>query len=90
MIDIHNHIIYDCDDGSKSIEQSIRMIKAASEVGITSIICTPHYMEDGYRSSRQELEEKIKVLKNEVKKEDIDVDLYLGEEIFIFPNLQTP
>ena len=87
MIDIHCHIVYGVDDGSKNIEQSIRMIKQAISTGFTKICLTPHYMEDGYRSSRSVLEEKLKNIKEELKKEKIDIDLMLGEEIFIFPNL---
>ena len=32
MVDIHNHIIFDVDDGSKNIEQSINMIKSAHNI----------------------------------------------------------
>lgn len=87
MVDIHNHIIYDCDDGSESVEQSVRMLKAASEAGITDICFTPHYMEDGYKSSRSDLERKVDILKKEISNEGINMNLFLGEEIFIFPSL---
>ncbi|MBQ9314247.1 MAG: hypothetical protein IJ220_04490 [Clostridia bacterium] len=87
MIDIHNHIIYDVDDGSKSIEQSIRMIKAAKEVGFDEICFSPHYMEDGYKTKRDILAQKVELIKEALKKENIDVKLNLGEEIFIFPEL---
>ena len=63
MIDIHNHIIYDCDDGAKSIEQSVRMIKAAKDAGITEICFTPHYMDDGYKSNREELTLKVEEIR---------------------------
>ena len=87
MIDIHNHIVYDCDDGSESIEQSIGMIKAAQEAGITDICFTPHYMEDGYKSTKDSLFKKLDALKKAISDEKISVNLYLGEEIFIFPSL---
>ena len=41
MIDIHSHIINDIDDGSKSLEMSINMLKKAEQAGTTSIIATP-------------------------------------------------
>ena len=34
MIDIHNHIIPGLDDGSKSLEMSMKMLKHASKQGI--------------------------------------------------------
>ena len=87
MIDIHNHIIYDCDDGAKSIEQSVRMIKAAKDAGITEICFTPHYMDDGYKSNREELTLKVEEIKKCLIDDNIDIKLYLGEEVFIFPDL---
>lgn len=87
MIDIHNHIVFDVDDGSKSIEQSIRMIKAASEAGITEICMTPHYMEDGYKTEKSILKQKLDMLQKAVLEESIPVKLYLGEEVFIFPDM---
>ncbi|MBR2289887.1 MAG: hypothetical protein IJ867_04650 [Clostridia bacterium] len=87
MIDIHNHIVYDCDDGSRDLEQSIRMIKAAKEAGFDTICFTPHYMEDGYRSEKQELLDKVETIKRRLAEEQLEMELHLGEEIFIFPDL---
>ena len=44
MIDIHNHILYGIDDGSKSLEDSIRILKDLESIGYTDIILTPHYI----------------------------------------------
>ncbi|MAR15051.1 MAG: capsular biosynthesis protein [Candidatus Marinimicrobia bacterium] len=43
MIDFHNHIIPNLDDGSKSIDMSINMLKEAQAQGITDIVNTIHY-----------------------------------------------
>ena len=48
MIDFHSHIIFEVDDGSQSIEESIRLVKEAKRAGFNAIIATPHYMEDYY------------------------------------------
>ena len=42
MRDIHCHILPDVDDGARDLSESLQMLQAAKEVGITSIVCTPH------------------------------------------------
>ena len=46
MKDIHCHILNGIDDGSKTIEESISIIKNAIDNGITDIVLTPHYIEN--------------------------------------------
>lgn len=42
MHDIHCHILPSVDDGSRNITESVQMIRAAMQTGITRITCTPH------------------------------------------------
>ena len=84
MTDLHSHIIYDVDDGSSSIEESIALIKELKSIGFTNIIMTPHYIEGSeYSSENEEKITKLEILREEVKKQNIDINLYLGNEIFI-------
>ena len=53
MIDIHSHLLYGIDDGSKSLEDSVRIISDLSKIGYTDIILTPHYISNTkYNSSK--------------------------------------
>ncbi len=88
MIDIHNHILFGVDDGSKSIEESIGILKKAKEQGITDIIITPHFVNGtNYQVEVEVLQNKLNNLKNEAFKENININLYLGNEVFIEYNL---
>lgn len=43
IIDIHTHILPEIDDGSQSLDESIKMLRMESEQGICKIIATPHF-----------------------------------------------
>ncbi|MEF2562838.1 MAG: CpsB/CapC family capsule biosynthesis tyrosine phosphatase, partial [Negativibacillus sp.] len=69
MIDFHAHILPKMDDGSKSAEESIAMLKIQAEQGIRCVVATPHFYaehetpqdflhrrEHSYQSLQQEIE----------------------------------
>ncbi len=43
MIDLHSHLLPGVDDGSKSVEQSLRVLDAMREAGVTAVCLTPHH-----------------------------------------------
>lgn len=84
MIDIHSHIIYGIDDGCKEVEESIKTILNLKRIGFDKLILTPHYINgSNYNKNNKEKKERLKVLKEELLKRNIDVELYLGNEIYI-------
>lgn len=42
MVDIHSHVLYGMDDGSKAFEISVAMLRMAAEHGTTDIVASPH------------------------------------------------
>ena len=42
MRDIHCHILSGVDDGARDLQESLAMLQAARNAGVTSIVCTPH------------------------------------------------
>lgn len=76
MIDIHSHILCGVDDGSQSIEESVKMLHAAKDIGFDKIIATPHVMRAGYDKDR--LKDAFSEVSAEAKK--IGIELYQGYE----------
>jgi protein-tyrosine phosphatase len=42
LIDIHSHVLFGVDDGARTIEDSLAMVRMAAEHGTTDIVATPH------------------------------------------------
>ncbi len=42
MIDIHSHILPGLDDGARSVDESLEMLRLAAGSGTTDIVATPH------------------------------------------------
>lgn len=88
MIDIHSHILYGIDDGSKSLSESINIIKKAISNGYTDIILTPHYrFEQNFVCNNINKYKRFVELQNEVNKLELPINLYLGNEITIDEDL---
>ncbi len=78
MIDIHTHLLFDVDDGSKSLEQSIQYLKEIKKIGMNKVVCTPH-IKFGTREKALKIVNNFKILREEAKK--YDIELFLGNEI---------
>ena len=88
MKDIHYHLLYGIDDGCDNIDESITILKEMKKIGVDELILTPHYIEGSDYSCNNKNKEKLfEEFKKKVKKEKIDIKLYLGNEVFITPNI---
>lgn len=78
MIDIHTHLLFGVDDGPKTMEESIEMLKYAKAQGIDAMILTPHYRHGMFAYPNEKIEENFAKLMGPSEK--IGIDLYLGTE----------
>ncbi len=84
MKDLHSHILMGIDDGSKELKESLEVLKKAEKEGITDIMLTPHYIKNSnYAENNQGKENRLRTLKEEVIKNKIKINLYLGNEVYI-------
>lgn len=65
MIDAHCHILPNCDDGARNMDESKAMFEAAKSAGVTKIICTSHIKHDyaGYDQQVKQYKEIQKLAK---------------------------
>jgi len=86
MIDSHCHVLFGVDDGAKTIEDSITMLKDAAADGIKKVICTSHCVpgikfENDYANLKPVYDQVVEAL----KLQNIDIELYLGCELMATP-----
>ncbi|RIL77080.1 capsular biosynthesis protein [Staphylococcus cohnii] len=81
MIDIHNHILMDIDDGPQSINAMIDLLNQAKSEGINNIVVTPHHLHPKYNNNIQLVKEEIKSLKQNEDVQKLNINFYAGQEI---------
>lgn len=85
MFDIHSHIIYHIDDGSRTLEESLELIRQDIEQGAHAIIATPHYYVQ-YPTDPARIRAKLAAIE-EANASALDVHLYAGNEVLWFDSM---
>jgi protein-tyrosine phosphatase len=85
--DIHSHLLPNLDDGSKSFEDSLEMIKAFQAMGYKKLITTPHVMADFYKNTAEIILKKLDELKNFLQKNNIEIEIEAAAEYYLDENL---
>ncbi|WPU93899.1 CpsB/CapC family capsule biosynthesis tyrosine phosphatase [Mucilaginibacter sabulilitoris] len=80
MVDMHSHVLPGIDDGAKTPQDSIVLIRKMMELGIKKIIATPHVMIDFYRNTPETINNALEILKAELVKENIDIPVEAAAE----------
>lgn len=88
MIDLHTHLLPDLDDGAETYEESLEVLDELEKHGVTKLLLTPHYIPGTiYNSPRSDNLKLLSELQKEAKKNNIDIELHLGNEIYITPEI---
>jgi protein-tyrosine phosphatase len=77
MIDIHHHLLWDTDDGAKTLDISYAMAKASAADGVTHIVCTPHANSE-FPYDRAASEAKVDQLQARLYADGVKLTLGLG------------
>ncbi len=85
MFDIHSHILFGVDDGAKTLDDSLALLRLMKKEGITDVIATPHfYPQDTNIDEFFSIANKnFNILKTAIEKEDLP-KLSLGCELLYF------
>lgn len=80
--DIHSHLIPSIDDGVKTLDESISIIKEMHSLGFKRIITTPHIMNHRFPNTKETITSGYEKVKKELIKRDIDIRLEMAAEYY--------
>ena len=82
MIDLHSHVLPGVDDGPRTLDESLAILRAAAEDGITRIAATPHVRDD-HPTSPETMERGVDELNRAARDAGIPIDVLPGGELDI-------
>ena len=88
MLDIHSHILPKMDDGSKSTEMSLEMLRRSRQQGVSTIVSTSHFYADAespadFRSRRAHARHRL-----EDALTGSEPEILYGAEVYYYPGIQ--
>ena len=78
--EVHCHILPGVDHGASDVENSLEMIKALIDLGISRFICTSHTTAETFENTPETLTQAYDVLCEAVKAEGLDIELFASSE----------
>jgi len=73
-VDIHSHLIPGIDDGVKTIDDSIFVLRHLEKLGFKKIITSPHVMADGYKNNPEIILKGRDLVREAIKANAINID----------------
>ncbi len=82
-VDVHSHLLAGIDDGSKTWEESIAMLKVLYSLEYQKFITTPHIMSDVYRNEPTGIRAKLDELKAAVATAGLPIVIEAAAEYYL-------
>ena len=83
MIDIHSHILPGVDDGARTLDEALDMLRMAVDTGVTIQVLTPHIHFGRFDNQKNDLEQRFAIFQEQVDRANIKIGLQLGSEVRI-------
>lgn len=84
ITDFHNHILPGIDDGAKTVNESVELINAFENIGITQLVATPHIIGEYYPNTPATIEAAIKEVKSRLPEAQVSAAAeYMMDQHFI-------
>ena len=81
--DMHSHLVPAIDDGSQSLEDSVKFIEALYHLGIKNFITTPHIHGEMYDNDTHKVQRLFQPLKDYLAQHHPDIHIQVSAEYFL-------
>lgn len=83
ITDFHSHLIPGIDDGARTIEDSLAMIRQFKELGFKKIITTPHIQDEFYKNTPEIILNGLEKVRSAMNEAGIDIQLEAAAEYLL-------
>lgn len=83
IFDVHCHILPEVDDGSRSLEETLEMLRMEYRDGVRTVIFTPHFRREMFETDMRKIAAAFLKTREAAAKTMPDLDLYLGCEYHV-------
>jgi protein-tyrosine phosphatase len=83
MTDMHSHLIPGIDDGARTIEDSLQLVKLMHALGYTKLITTPHIQAEFYKNTPEIIKSGLQLLRKAIDAENIPVRVDAAAEYLV-------
>ena len=83
ITDMHSHLIPGIDDGAKTKEESLELIRELHALGYRKLITTPHIMSDHYKNTPEIINSGLATMQDLLKNENIPIQLEAAAEYYV-------
>ena len=82
-VDMHSHLIPNIDDGVKSVQDSIAILRKFQEMGFKKIITSPHVVSDGYNNSTETILKGRDIVREAIKENNLQIEFDAVAEYYL-------
>jgi protein-tyrosine phosphatase len=83
FVDIHSHVMHGIDDGAKTPEDTLFLIRSLSDMGFTKFITTPHTFSGLYDNTKQIILNKEIEIQKLLVENQLEVPLFAASEYLL-------
>ncbi|MBK8880528.1 MAG: hypothetical protein IPN74_19065 [Haliscomenobacter sp.] len=81
--DFHSHLLPGIDDGAKTMEDSLSLIRQMMELGFSQITTTPHINSEYYPNTREIILGKLEEVRAALREHQIPLELHAAAEYYL-------